>query len=236
MKSLRLHEHTFLPSLIGRGGTVIDCGANKGEFAQFLVARTGALVHAIEADPRLAKFLPQHPSIARHHFAVTASGNSAILNLGILNCSSILYQEAGAQERVEVPATTLDAFCKENAIDEIDLLKLDIEGEEVRVLETISEQLLVRTKQITVEFHDFLQPAERPRIESLHRNLISRGFDMISFAYFSYRDTLFLNRRYYEMSALERYSLIARSKYLAGIYRFVRGQALRGWPQSWSQN
>ncbi len=232
MRSHRLHEHTFLPSLIGPGGIAIDCGANKGEFAQFLATRTGALVHAIEADPRLAKIIPQHPRITPHHYAVTGSGNEAMLNLGVESCSSIHYQEAGNQERVKVPATTLDAFCQENAIEEIDLLKLDIEGEEIPVLENISDQLLARTKQMTVEFHDFLRPSERARIESILRNMGSRGFDTISFAYFSYRDTLFLNRRYYEMGVVERFSLIARSKYLAGTYRYVRARTLGRWPRS----
>ena len=71
---------------------------------------------------------------------------------------------------------TLEAFCAEHSIDRIDLVKMDIEGAELDVFDTISSLLLQRIVQMTVDFHDFLQPADIPRIEAVIRRLRREGF------------------------------------------------------------
>ena len=50
-----------------------------------------------------------------------------------------------------VPAITIEELCKQNGIEKIDLLKLDIEGAEEQVLE--NGTFLGRTEHIVVELH-----------------------------------------------------------------------------------
>ena len=50
-----------------------------------------------------------------------------------------------------VPAITIEELCKQNGIEKIDLLKLDIEGAEEQVLE--NGTFLARTEHIIVELH-----------------------------------------------------------------------------------
>ena len=52
---------------------------------------------------------------------------------------------------VLVPAITIEELCKQNGIEKIDLLKLDIEGAEEQVLE--NGTFLARTEHIIVELH-----------------------------------------------------------------------------------
>jgi hypothetical protein len=42
---------------------------------------------------------------------------------------------------IEVPATTIDAFCKQESINEIQILKMDIQGEELMALKGATEKL-----------------------------------------------------------------------------------------------
>jgi hypothetical protein len=52
---------------------------------------------------------------------------------------------------VLVPAITIEELCKQNGLEKIDLLKLDIEGAEEQVLE--NGTFLARTEHIIVELH-----------------------------------------------------------------------------------
>jgi hypothetical protein len=52
---------------------------------------------------------------------------------------------------VLVPALTIEELCKQNGIEKIDLLKLDIEGDEEQVLE--NGTFLARTEHIIIELH-----------------------------------------------------------------------------------
>jgi hypothetical protein len=54
---------------------------------------------------------------------------------------------------VDVPARTLDAVFDHFSLDWVDLLKMDIEGAEVQVLNSADPRLLRRIGQISAEFH-----------------------------------------------------------------------------------
>jgi FkbM family methyltransferase len=152
--------HTFLPRSIRKDGTVVDLGANRGYFARQIISRYGAIRYfAVEANPYLAASLAQEvPAIRVRHAAVTDQNTMITLNLS-RNCeqSSIVESVAGeGASQVSVPGRTLDAILRENEIDEIDLLKVDIEGAEVGVFSAVSDDTLAKISQITIEFHDFL--------------------------------------------------------------------------------
>lgn len=109
---------------------------------------------------------------------------------------------------------TLEKFLKENNIYKIDLLKVDIEGAEIEMFETSPGEILKSINQITVEFHDFLWPELKPRVEKIKKRLIKLGFYCIPFSIKNNGDVLFIKR-----------SLISYSKYLflKYIWRYVLG-------------
>ena len=63
-----------------------------------------------------------------------------------------------------------------DATDTIDLLKIDIEGSEYEILEQTPSSELLRFKQITVEFHDFLDKNLEMRNFIIEDRLNSLGF------------------------------------------------------------
>lgn len=167
---------------LGPGDIAIDCGANVGSYTRHM-ARSGATVHAFEPDPVafdvLAGAVRQMPNVILHPDAVGAAHGSAVLSRAAdfekdplrRTISSTLMQRHGdASPPVTVRVVDLAQFIID--LDSpVRLLKMDIEGAEVDVLEA-----LVRTKAIHrvqaafVETHERQFPALRSRTYALMRS------------------------------------------------------------------
>lgn len=127
---------------------IFDVGANTGNYAAEVAARLGNRIrlHCFEPSPtayaRLAERLGGRDGISLHDF-------------GLGDCEEIvpLYADTEGSElastyprrlehlgvvmtaREEARLRTLDRFCEEERIAHIGLLKLDVEGNELRVLQ-----------------------------------------------------------------------------------------------------
>jgi len=125
---------------------VFDVGANAGIFSlAALAVEPDATVHAFEPTPEIAIRLRETATLNGldqlhvHQVAVSRENGHATLRrfrgeLGT-NEGMNFITTAGADPGAErVPTVCLDRFCVENAIDRIDLLKLDIQGHEHQAL------------------------------------------------------------------------------------------------------
>lgn len=222
MELMRLCGHTFVMDFLGEASVVLDCGANHGAFSVELARKHRARVYGFEPDPRLFPRLPEVANASFFNLAVSGTGGDMILNLGEGNCSSARFSEGAGQASVTVGATTLDAFCNEKSLRAIDLLKLDIEGAEIDVLESLPQGLLAATGQITVEFHDFLDASELPRIRRVIRRMRESGFYFIRFSHHDYSDCLFINAGLHPLTAGQKAGLLLE-KYYRGVMRKLHG-------------
>lgn len=222
MELMRVCGHSFLKDLLGEAPVVLDCGANHGAFSGELARNHRARVYGFEPDPRLFPRLPEVANVSFFNLAVSVTGGELMLNLGEGNCSSARFTEGAGQTSVAVGATTLDAFCSEQSLRAIDLLKVDIEGAEIEVLERLSQGLLAATGQITVEFHDFLDASELPRIRGVIRRMREHGFYFIRFSHHDYSDCLFVNSRLHPLAAGQKAGLLLK-KYYRGVMRKLNG-------------
>ena len=59
------------------------------------------------------------------------------------------------------------------------MLKVDIEGAEWELLESLDESMLNRIDQISVEFHDFIDPTKKNRTQEVVERLKSFGYKTI---------------------------------------------------------
>ena len=75
--------------------------------------------------------------------------------------------------RVRCPLMTLDDLVGKSDIDEVALLKIDVEGAELDVLEGISEETWKRVRQIVLEGHD-----QNGRLARIREMLSARGYDV----------------------------------------------------------
>jgi FkbM family methyltransferase len=166
-------EQIFYLEYLREGMTVFDVGANVGEltllFSRFTAGARGGGVHAFE---------PSRAAFERLEIVCRAANrNNIILNnlaladkngfirLHVYEDNYLSFNSQAARplkdygldlEPVgieEVPATTIDDYCDEKGIEQIDLLKVDTEGAELQVMKGAQKMLKSgRIKCLTFEF------------------------------------------------------------------------------------
>ncbi|MEJ0000026.1 MAG: FkbM family methyltransferase [Verrucomicrobiota bacterium] len=129
--------------------TLFDVGANKGgTYRLFRSMYPKAHIHCFEPDPRvLEKLRTQAADDALtqcHPLAVSDTNGKLEFHLTeAAECNSllvpaardILNQAEHVISTIPVTSVTLDTFAAQHGIDRIDLLKMDIQGAEVRALD-----------------------------------------------------------------------------------------------------
>jgi hypothetical protein len=123
---------------------------------------------------------------------------------------------------VEVEAITLEQALALDPEGRIELIKMDIEGEEVPVLLEAEAALFDRVAQMTIEFHDFLDPASLPQIRTVIARLEKLGFFAVRMSWRSYGDMLFINERLEPLSLWQRVWLKYIHKYSQGLKRILK--------------
>jgi FkbM family methyltransferase len=180
---LTLRGHTILPGPLGPSSTIVDLGANRGEFAREARDRFRCRVIAVEANPRLISEIARIPGVKACHCAIAGQNGEAAFYLsedteaGAL--SNGITRPTG--ETVKVRTRTLASLLEEENIDRVDLLKVDIEGAEIELFDSMSDVDLDRFDQITLEFHDFCCLVTPGNVIRICRRLRLAGFDAMRF-------------------------------------------------------
>jgi FkbM family methyltransferase len=203
----RLHHvklargHTFIscPSL--RGSTVIDGGAHLGEFAVIMATFYGTKVIALEPNKELTIDL-NHPDIF-YVCAALSDGDgegTMFLNQNIEASSIYCDTSDGSQNQHQVPVSIrgLQSLIEQFGVEQIGIVKLDVEGAEFSTIQSINDVLAPMIYQLTVEFHPTRPTGEEEyRMERSFKHLRELGFYICRSSFFGYGDVLFLNSRYF---------------------------------------
>jgi FkbM family methyltransferase len=142
-------------SLIRPGATVIDVGANIGLWVMGAAARAGdsGNVHAIEPVPENYTRLCSNLKLNRLEHVqckqAALSNRRGRVTMFKPRYNNSGHPSLGARQDVdipvEVPTLTLDDYCAEHGIRHVDLIKVDVEGAELYVLQGGSS--LLRTPE-----------------------------------------------------------------------------------------
>ncbi len=150
----RLFRHFSVDDRIslGAGDTVIDIGANVGEFSLGAADR-GAQVLAIEGDPAVFECLSRNvegTTVKARHALVWKCSEELTFYSAPTKVDSSIFRPTGRQKITEIrlQAHALDDLAAH--LDRIDLIKCDAEGAEPEVLEG-ARQTLARTSQIALD-------------------------------------------------------------------------------------
>jgi FkbM family methyltransferase len=191
-----IYGHTISTKLLGPHPTLVDLGSNLGSFSHTMIKKFGCKSFAVEALPALFEKIPHSDSLKKFNFAVTEKTGFVKFNVSSNpegNSIKPLMEESG--ETITIPSKNLEEFVREENIGNIDLLKMDIEGAEIEVLNSCSDGFLSGIRQITIEFHDFngvVPPAEVKKCVDRFRRL---GFMPVQTSLSSGLDSLFINRK-----------------------------------------
>jgi FkbM family methyltransferase len=162
---------------------ILDCGANLGMatlFFKFIFP--SARIQCFEPDAATCRLLRQN--IGANHLENVASHNVALWDEDTQipffsdpaapgNLLMSTNGNRGSGEASSVTARRLSSYVEED----IDLLKLDVEGAELRVLrELVESEKITRIKQMIVEYHHKI-PGEPSSMSQVLRILEDSGFE-----------------------------------------------------------
>jgi FkbM family methyltransferase len=231
MLSLRiraLEGHTFIVDNLGPGSVVVDLGMNKGAFSRYILETTAASIVGAEPVPALFEALPTTERIRTFNVALGAGNGTTTLRLYKGHCASTLYgmvKKERAAAEIEVPLVSFARFRAMAGLRSIQLLKVDIEGAELDLFETLSDAEYADIEQITVEFHDFLDPSHVPRIQAILERMRKLSFHTINISLRHHADVLCINTKALPLSPIARAQLQV-SKLIQAAVRVPRRHLL----------
>jgi FkbM family methyltransferase len=141
---------------------VLDVGANAGIYGLAALAiQPDAIVHAFEPTPEIAARLRETAKLNGldhlyvHETAVFSKNGQATLKrfrgeLGTNEGMNFISQDVGDSGGERIQTVSLDQFCQDYSIDHVDLLKLDIQGQEHSALEGAKD--LIRAGRVGIIF------------------------------------------------------------------------------------
>ena len=155
----------------------------------------------------------------KYHFAV--GGRDSPVEIGLPRAEEHwgTVLAAGQGEVETVPGATLESFRNLIGATQIDLIKVDIEGAEIAMFDTASDDLLCDVAQITIEFHDFMEASMGPDVRRVIDRLTGLGFFHVVFTRNFHGDVLFLNPRLIGLSGWYRWWMRYPVKYSRGLRR-----------------
>jgi FkbM family methyltransferase len=183
---------TYFPFL--EEATILDVGSHYGYFSIFASKNTdpASKIYAFEPSRRNFEILIQNlqDNGIRNVFAINRgiSDKNEILKLFLKeNFSNTICRANDISLPYEnAEFINIDKVIGDYNINNIDFLKMDIEGAEFEALYNISSDTLAKITTISLEFHDM----EKKKYTGLRlkRHLENCGFEIAKFAYSSTRN------------------------------------------------
>lgn len=202
-----LVSHLIYPAIISEKSIVADLGGNKGFFSREMAEKFGAMVHYVEPAPDLYTGMKEFLKIKKYNIAISDVNSKLIFYLSNNSEGNSFNKDIaelyGIKEIIKIETKTLGEFCRNNNIGGISLLKIDIEGAEIEVLNSLEKEYLLAIPQITVEFHEYYNESLKHATYDCIKRLKSIGFRKIVFSSESYENTLFLNRHLIKLGPVQ---------------------------------
>jgi FkbM family methyltransferase len=158
---------------------VLDVGANIGAFALY-AAQQGAQVYSFEPEPSNYRLLLRNVPASVKTFEVAVTSRVERRGLYMRSSPSHSFHERrAAKGSVMVECVSLGTAIAQCELDEVDLLKLDVEGSEFEILYSAPDALSA-VNEIRMEYHQFMGDTAPWRIEELRAYLAELGFSNTS--------------------------------------------------------
>ncbi len=142
----RIHDSDFRPN-----GVLLDVGANIGAVSVF-GSSLGAYVVAVEPEPDNLSYLQRNLDsnmIGGYRVLPVALG-PVTSRARMTPCHGNSYMSSDGP--VEVDVITVEAALALAGVDEVDVCKIDIEGAEYELIDSMPSSVLRRIRYLTMEF------------------------------------------------------------------------------------
>jgi FkbM family methyltransferase len=140
------------PRYLGAQSQVLDLGANYGLFAKAITARLGCRCLAVEPSPAPFAAIAETPLISKMQAAAASKSGTVPFHIATDSVVSSLYRPSTVVRVIEVRALSLPDLFELVGVRSLNLLKIDIEGAEIELLNTCPPSVLQQIRQLSVEF------------------------------------------------------------------------------------
>lgn len=168
--------------------SLIDVGANKGQFSlAFRTFRPRAPIHAFEPLPAAAdtfqRLFARDPHVRLHRVAIGEREATAAFHVADRQDSSSLLRPGAGQRAafgvseasaIEVAVRPLGAMLDLSALPRPILMKIDVQGAELAVLEGISALEAIDVVYVELSFVELYEG--QPLFDEVAAHLAARGF------------------------------------------------------------
>jgi len=206
-----ISDHTFINALTDQS-VIVDLGGNRGGFSKSMLQSFPCKkVITVEGNPELIPIIKENTQDFRkkseviHALIGTENAEAIDFHLGENPVSSLVNKAVNPRVKiiktVPVRMVTMNYIYERLEGCKISLLKVDIEGSEWELLKKFTKKDYEKIDQITCEFHDFLDPALKPKTDDIVQHLTDLGYIYMEGTYEShaeYYDTLFCKPRIYD--------------------------------------
>lgn len=154
-------------------GCIVDVGCIGWEWSEYFIGKK----RVIGIDP----FADEHEGFTLFKGLIGPfEGTAKINNNGVESSTfniknSADYSLHGSEE---FPVMSWKYFCKQFGIDKVSVLKINIEGGEYALLNTLDEDDYAKIDQIAVSFHDWINPKWKKLTQSALHLLQSHGYSV----------------------------------------------------------
>jgi len=149
--------------------TVIDIGANIGAFTCFIAANyPGSKIISYEPDPRNYKL--SNKNIKLNKFSNIKIFNQAVFDKkckmtlyinSVASASNSMFNQVQKDKSIDVECISLKSIFDSNKIAKCNLLKIDTEGAEYKILNSFPVKYFDRVDNIIIEFHEGIKNIEK---------------------------------------------------------------------------
>jgi FkbM family methyltransferase len=187
----KIHGHSIDIDLLTSDGFVLDIGCNDFIFSRNMINKG---MKVIGLDPLEGIYVPQdllnsnrfvylnHACVGikdkevKTYYAYLHTGANSLYNTpeNLHNPIHGGHAKNPFLKEYSVNVTTISEIMVKFNVNQFDLIKMDVEGAEYDILENLP---LKCSKQISIEFHDFLHLNPMSDVEEYHRRLQSKLSD-----------------------------------------------------------
>jgi FkbM family methyltransferase len=217
--------HHFYAANLNKNSIVVDLGSHLGEFSTEITKTFGCKSYAVEALPSLYEKIQESELLNKLNYAITDCEKEVSFCVSE-NPEGNYVNSAGnianSFERIiSVPGISLSRLIECKEIPSIDLLKVDIEGSEIDLFNSTSDELLKSIGQISIEFHDFKLDISKD-VEIIVKRLNLLGFICVRYSFYTNGDVLFFNTNRLKINSSKLFYIQFLSRYFRGFQRAVK--------------
>ncbi len=157
---------------LNENSVIFDLGGYKGEFATVIYCKYSPYIYVFEPIISFYEIIQTNFS---HNNKVKAfpfglSNCDEELQISLIDNSSSVFIASENSETIQLKSVV--TFVNDNKIDKVALIKINIEGGEYAVLESLIESNLIsKFENIQVQFHDFIIPNAKERMNAIQEKL-----------------------------------------------------------------